>query len=306
MASRYFPSLSNGFEYVALFYLFEIETPLSILTKIFEAPRQEVEKFKNSFSQESREPLILLIREKSDFEPVYYLRTKHEIISELYFDEKKFDKEQLISNVIQSFDENDQAEVQTLVNLFGNKRNIQQYSLDFGKLLDFCFSERIIKKVKRNSKLYETLCISKYWIYLYHENIDRAISYLEEILKEIPHNLHYRTELAKIYQHQNKYAEAEKILLDLLSLDKNSCYAMAELISVYTNKKEPDKCFEILDGFLRNTRIEKRREPQAIFNNIFKLCSQFRLSYKAKEYFDNYSSILDDRNKELYRKLFSV
>ncbi|OGU60380.1 MAG: hypothetical protein A2V66_11590 [Ignavibacteria bacterium RBG_13_36_8] len=114
-----------------------------------------------------------------------------------------------------------------------------------------------------------------------------------------------RTELAKIYQHQNKYDEAEKILLELLSIEKRSFYAMAELIYVYNKMDKPEKCFQLFDKFLYDVQIEKKRKPQAMFNNIFKLCAKYRKSDKAKEYFSTYSKILDERNILLYKQLFS-
>lgn len=97
-------------------------------------------------------------------------------------------------------------------------------------------------QVENNSKLRETLFLSQYWIYLYHRSPQKATSYLEDILRKLPHNLHYRTELAKIYQHQGKYDEAEKVLLEILSISLYNCCAMSELISVYSKLENPDKC----------------------------------------------------------------
>ena len=116
--------------------------------------------------------------------------------------------------------------------------------------------------------------------------------------------LHPRTELAKIYQYQKKHNEAEKILLELLSIDPKDFYAMAELISVYDKTNNPERCFELFDAFLRHTHVENRREPQAMFNNIFRLCLKYRRPDKAKEYFDNYSDVLDSRNISLFHRCF--
>jgi hypothetical protein len=97
-----------------------------------------------------------------------------------------------------------------------------------------------------------------------------------------------------------------KILSELLKIDSSNCYAMAELIKVYTKRPTPEKCFQIFEAFLEGCKLEKKRgrEPQAMFNNIFRLCSQIRRSDKAKQYFKKYSSILDDRNVSLYHSFF--
>ncbi|MBC8485823.1 MAG: hypothetical protein H8D45_07250, partial [Bacteroidetes bacterium] len=114
------------------------------------------------------------------------------------------------------------------------------------------------------------------------------------------------TELAKIYQHKGKYDEAEKILLEILSINSMNCYAMAELVHVYTKNQNPEKCFQVFDEFLKNCRLDKkrRREPQAMFHYIFKLCLQFRRHDKARQYFEKYSHFLDDRNKTLFHQFF--
>ena len=127
-----------------------------------------------------------------------------------------------------------------------------------------------------------------------------------EILNIDRNDLQARTELSKIYQHQNKYEDAEKILLEIFNIDKENCYAMAELIKVYFKKQNPEECFVIFDTFLSKCNLGKKRkrEPQAMFNNIFKLCSIIRRNDKAKDYFDKYGYLLDQRNIELYKRYF--
>ena len=81
---------------------------------------------------------------------------------------------------------------------------------------------------------------------------------------------------------------------------------MAELIKVIAIKQKPDVCFQIFNNFLERCKLEKkkRREPQAMFNNIFRFCSQFKKQDEAKQYFDKYSYILDKRNLALFHQLF--
>ena len=94
------------------------------------------------------------------------------------------------------------------------------------------------------------------------------------------------------------------MLIDSLVIDKKNHYAMAELISVYKSLKQPEKCFETFDKFLKQLKLKKERRCQAMFNNIFQLCKRFNRSDKALEYYTQYSNILDDRNIELYKRLF--
>jgi len=141
-------------------------------------------------------------------------------------------------------------------------------------------------------------------IYQYQKKYDEAEKVLLDLLDIEPQDLQARTELSKIYQYQKKYDEAEKVLLEILAIDKMNYYAMAELISVYNITNRPEDCFERLDTFLKNARIENRREPQPMFNNIFKLCLRYHRPDKAREYFNKYSKVLDSRNIELFNSCF--
>ena len=141
-------------------------------------------------------------------------------------------------------------------------------------------------------------------IYQYQKKYDQAEKVLKECLFISPNDLNSRTELAKIYHYQGKYDQAEKLLLELLDIDPKDFHAMAEIVSVYDKTNKPEKCFEILDSFLKNAHVEKRREPQAMFNNVFKLCFNHHLPNKAQEYFRNYSKVLDSRNILLVHRLF--
>ena len=141
-------------------------------------------------------------------------------------------------------------------------------------------------------------------IYQYQKKHDQAEKVLLESLAIDNQQVHPRTELAKIYQYQKKHDQAEEVLLESLNIDPTDFYAMAELVSVYDRTNKPEKCFETLDAFLKSVHVEERREPQATFNNVFKLCSRYHRPDKAKEYYDNYYPVLDSRNITLFNRLF--
>ncbi|UCE65993.1 MAG: hypothetical protein JSU85_14235, partial [Candidatus Zixiibacteriota bacterium] len=111
-------------------------------------------------------------------------------------------------------------------------------------------------------------------------------------------------ELSRIYQQQKRFKEAEKVLLELIEIESRSFFAMAELISIYHKTRQPEKCLFAFDTFLKETKPEKERKPQAMFNNIFKLCKNFERPEKAKDYYEKYRHILDDRNILFYKRLF--
>ena len=106
------------------------------------------------------------------------------------------------------------------------------------------------------------------------------------------------------YQRQGKLEEAEGVLLRSLEIDPGNLFAMAELVRVYENLKEPDVCLEKVDLFLSRTRIRKGRTPQSLFNNVFRLCSTFGKREEAGKYHQQYRHILDERNVGFYGRLF--
>ena len=110
--------------------------------------------------------------------------------------------------------------------------------------------------------------------------------------------------MSKIYQHQGRYDKAEKVLLESLEIDEENFHAMAELISIYDKNSGTDICFRKLDEFLEGLDVPGGRKPQAMFNNLFKLCSNRDRPEKAREYFERYSYMLDERNVSLYRRYF--
>ncbi|MBA7704385.1 hypothetical protein ES703_113192 [subsurface metagenome] len=58
--------------------------------------------------------------------------------------------------------------------------------------------------------------------------------------------LHPRTELAKIYQHEGKYKEAEEILLECLKIDNKQLHSRTELAKIYQHEGKYKEAEEIL------------------------------------------------------------
>ncbi|MCP4570386.1 MAG: tetratricopeptide repeat protein, partial [FCB group bacterium] len=73
-------------------------------------------------------------------------------------------------------------------------------------------------------------------IYQHQDKYDEAERILLESLEIDNRHLHARTELAKIYQHQDKYDEAERILLESLEIDNRHLHARTELAKIYQHQ----------------------------------------------------------------------
>ena len=141
-------------------------------------------------------------------------------------------------------------------------------------------------------------------IYQHQNKYEEAERILLESLKIDNKQLHPRTELAKTYKTLGKYHKAETFLLEILEIHDKNIHAIAELISVYHKMSEPDRCFQRFDKFLAGIKLRKGRTPQPMFNNILKICYDFNRPDRANEYFQEYHHILDDRNNRLFKKLF--
>ena len=128
---------------------------------------------------------------------------------------------------------------------------------------------------------------------------------LKESLEIDNKQLHPRTELAKVYQTQKKYDEAEKVLKESLTINKYGFHAMAGLVRLLSDSSKPRKALEKVNQFLSVEGLRffggsGGRAHQALFNNLFFLCSRYKYFDEAKEYFKEYSNILDSRNIKNY------
>jgi tetratricopeptide (TPR) repeat protein len=267
------PSFLNGYRYIALFYLFGQDIPLSLIDKLCIPSEAEKRGFIASFQGEINEPIILTRREISPYDYQYFARTKHEVISELYFEEKKIDKNEPMAEIIKCFDVSNPHEVMFVFHIFGNKKNIYQKRLNFEKLLRLLFSDEIIPKIKKNPVAHQTLYLTKAWQFQSENDIINAQNTLTDALKLFPNDLHVRTELSKIYQKQDKLPEAEKILMELLKIEPKDLQARTELAKIYQKQNklpEAEKILkELLDIDPRN--LQARTELAKIYQKQNKL-----------------------------------
>ena len=63
-----------------------------------------------------------------------------------------------------------------------------------------------------------------------------------------PDALHPRTELAKIYQVQRKYDEAERVLKECITLSPRDLNSRTELAKVYQVQRKYDEAERVLTG----------------------------------------------------------
>lgn len=76
--------------------------------------------------------------------------------------------------------------------------------------------------------------------------IENVKKLLVTYISNNPHELSARTELSKIYQQQNNWGEAEKVLLKSLEIDDKQLHARTELSKIYQQLKKWDKAEEKL------------------------------------------------------------
>uniref|UniRef100_UPI003A92001A P-loop NTPase n=1 Tax=Halarcobacter sp. TaxID=2321133 RepID=UPI003A92001A len=222
------------YSYLSLLYMFGLKSPFSILKKIYTIDEQESKKFIEVFNS-NEEPIIIdsLKGKKIGYGKYSYnhfIKPKHEIIAELYFEELNYNEEkknELLGNILDVIDFSNTDESNLLIWFLGNKKNIVSDSfLDFDELYEYIFEK---DDIKTNEKLYQTLCLSKFW-YLLKICEDEKKEYMsaKEILFKCislkKDDLHPRTELAKVYQVQKKYDEAEEVLKESLEIDNKQLH----------------------------------------------------------------------------------
>jgi tetratricopeptide (TPR) repeat protein len=249
------PVFLYSYRYIALFYLMGVKAPFDVLARICGADNAQKRTFLSKFGSLQHEPIVITEWRDEFYQKQVLLRTKHEIISDIYFHEHpEIDKNELMIEWCENTYFNNSLESQALVNIFGAKKNYfaDESTIDYEYLVDFLLSESISEKVQQSKKLYETLHLARFWIFISQGREADAIKLLLIALKLMPDNLHYRTELAKIYQHQGKHDEAEKILMDLIGLDNKNLQARTELAKIYQHQGKHDeaevhlkKCLEI-------------------------------------------------------------
>lgn len=230
------PAFSEGYKYIALFYLFGVRTPFTVLSKIFGADETQQKTFLDRSRGLVNEPIIVDERRDDSFRKSIYVRTKHEIISEIFFlEHPELNKNELLMEWCEHTDFGDALEAQALINIVGAKKNYVDENpyIDFRNLIDFLLRGYLRARVALSPKLNATLHLAKFWLLLFQNKPEEAITVLESFLEIAPQDFHARTELSKIYLKLGRLEEAEAVLLKILDIKSNDLNSRTELAKVY-------------------------------------------------------------------------
>ena len=257
IAKDNFNSLRDSYKYIALFYYFRIKMPFSFLENIYQDNELDLKNFTKYFSntnkdETDKEPIVFDTVKINAFKKIYYMRAKHEIIAELFFDDIGFSQEdftELFINILKVFDGKDKEQSSALLQLFGNKRihndKNRRYKIDFSFIDDLIDDNNLIEQFKENSNLFGSIYLTRFWELLKSDE-NKAIEFLKNGLKIIPNNLHFRTELAKVYQQNKEYKKAENVLLECIKLSPKDLNSRTELAKVYQQNREYKKAENVL------------------------------------------------------------
>ena len=112
--------------------------------------------------------------------------------------------------------------------------------------------------------------------------------------------------MAKLYQRQGKYDEAEKRAEEVLRIDPLNDHAMCELLGVWKRRGEGEKCVRTFMAFIGQWDYRFSRYSQAPVYRFFQCCKAFGMKEQADEVFRRFGAELDERNQELYFSNFDV
>lgn len=246
---------NQGFEYIALLYLFAIRTPLSLLFELLSLTPPEQQRFISYFDNEANEPLVINSRLNSDFNTDYFARLKHEKTAEHYFLQKPaFSKSLntqnsslalcnkakqymslLLIQWIKGLDITDTQVNHILVQIFGykNKRARLFQWFDADLLWRFWQSDKMKAQLIDLPQLQVACYLNHSWHLLVGRQLQQAADCLVELLQLVPNNLQARTELSKIYQQQKDWEKAVNMLSDLLIISPKNIHAHTELSRIY-------------------------------------------------------------------------
>ena len=240
---------SEGYKYIALFYLFGVRTPFKTFSRVCGANEAQQRLFIEKFRGLVNEPIIVdewrdqLSRKSTS------LRTKHEIVSEIFFQEHPTtNRDELLIEWCERTNFSDPEETQPLISLFGLKKNYLAESayVNFEKTIDFLMEGYVGEHVANSPKLIGTLNLAKFWLLLLRAKVDDAISALENFVESTPHDTHSRTELAKAYQSQGRFGDAEKVLLQILEYRPNDLNSRTELAKIYQHQNRLNDAESVL------------------------------------------------------------
>ncbi len=130
---------------------------------------------------------------------------------------------------------------------------------------------------------------------------------LLDCLEIKPDDSHSAVSLARIYKNKKLYSKAEKILLNLLKENTLNFFALAEMVKLYGDMSRPRKALNTINSFLKKNNINLSdtrytKESQLLFQAIFFIAERAKYYSVAKEYYNKYFTILDTRNKTMYKQ----
>jgi tetratricopeptide (TPR) repeat protein len=276
------PSFAEGYKYIALFYLFGVRTPFSTFSRICGAGESEQQLFLERFRGLVNEPIVVDERRDESFRRVTHLRTKHEIVSEIFFGEHPtINREELLMQWAESTDFQNANETQALVNIFGAKKNYlsEASKVHLEALTDFFLTGYINEKVQLSPKLYATLHLAKCWLLVSQNRTNDAIAVLLSLISVQPNNLHCRIELAKVNRRLGDLDAAENILLNTLSIDANDVHAYTELSTIYQKQGKFSEAESLMLKVLqiKPHDLNARTELARIFQKAGKLAEAEQL-----------------------------
>jgi len=264
------PAFSEAYKYIALFYLFGVRTPFVTLSRLCGADVAQQRLFLEKFRGLLNEPIVVDEWRDESLQKVIHLRTKHEIVSEIFFRvHRDLEKDDLLMDWCKETNFSDQLEVQALINIFGLKKNYlaESSAIDFERIIEFLLNGHIREHVNVSAKLVGTLHLAKFWLLMLRNKTDEAIALLESFVKAAPENLHTRTELAKIYQRQGRLTEAEAMLQQVLTSSPDDINSRTELAKIHQKQNRlaeaEAELLEILN--IRNGDLNSRTELAKIY-----------------------------------------
>jgi tetratricopeptide (TPR) repeat protein len=283
------PAFIEGYKYIALFYLFGVRTPFSTFSRLCGSDDAQRRLFLEKFRGEVNEPIIVDEWRDESFRKIIHLRTKHEIVSEIFFREhEEINKDELLMEWCEQVDFEDPLAAQALINVFGAKKNYsgEDSAIEFNKLLDFLLTGYINDRVALSPKLHATLYLARSWLLLADNNLEQAVAILRELLERQPNNLHCRTELARIYQAQGKFENAEDILQELLAIEFESVWARTELARIYQRTGRLAEAESMLVAILdsRPSDLKSRTELAKVYQRQNRLSKAEEVLLEALEY----------------------
>jgi tetratricopeptide (TPR) repeat protein len=226
----------EGYKYIALFYLFGVRTPFITFARVHGANESHQRGFLEKFRGQVNEPIIVNETRDESQRKITHLRTKHEIVSEIFFQEHSdIDKDELLKEWAEHTDFGSYAEAQALITIFGARKNYLADTphVSFQTLIDFLLCGYLRDQIAQSPRLTGALQLGKYWLLTANGKADEAIASLESFVAAQPKDLHSRTELAKAYQQTNRLDQAERLLQEILDLAPDDLRARTELSKIY-------------------------------------------------------------------------